>query len=294
MDAPAATLSPPAPAEKAAAATAADTTARPVWQLAWLTPGVCRALFVLLLAFGFLSHLRYLHHDCPIDLSGDEAQYWDWSRNLDLSYYSKGPLVAYVIRASTALFGNHMPAVRYPALVLGVMTSVVTYLLALRLFRSDRVALGTVLLYHLVPMFVAGSVLMTIDPPFYFCWALATYLLTFAVFDGGRRWAWLAVGAVAGVGFLAKYAMFLWFLPAAIVLLVDRPSRRWLRTPWPYAACSSRPCSPRRWSSGTPATAGCRPSTSAPRPARRKGTSRSATCWNSSSARSASSAPACS
>ena len=232
MDAAAATLPSPAPADGPAADRPA---ARPAWRLAWLTPGVCRVLFALVLAFGFLSHLRYLHVDCPIDLSGDEAQYWDWSRNLDLSYYSKGPLVAYIIRASTELFGNTMPAVRYPALVLGVMTSVVTYLLALKLFRSDRVALGTVLLYHVVPMFVAGSVLMTIDPPFFFCWALATYLLTFAVFDG-KRWAWLAVGGVAGVGFLAKYAMFLWFLPAAIVLLADRPSRRWLRTPWPYAS----------------------------------------------------------
>ena len=40
---------------------------------------------------GFLGHLHYLTHDCPVDLSGDEAHYWDWSRQLDLSYYSKGP-----------------------------------------------------------------------------------------------------------------------------------------------------------------------------------------------------------
>ena len=139
----AATLSPPA----------ADSAVlpRPVWRLGWLTPGVCRLLFAVVLTFGFVSHVRYLNVDCPIDLSGDEAHYWDWSRRLDLSYYSKGPLVAYIIRASTELFGNTMPAVRYPALALGVMTSVVTYLLALRLFRSDRVALGAVLLYHVVP-----------------------------------------------------------------------------------------------------------------------------------------------
>ena len=234
------TLSPsPAPGLPAGAA-AADPPAPPppipAWRLGWLTPGVCRVLFLFLLAFGFFGHLRYLNDHCPIDLSGDEAQYWEWSRNLDLSYYSKGPLVAYIIRASCAVFGDTMPAVRYPAMVLGTLTSVVTYLLARKLFRSERVALGSVLLYHVVPMFVAGSVLMTIDPPFFLCWAVATYLLAVAVFDG-KRWAWPAIGVVVGVGFLAKYAMFLWLLPMLLVLATDKAGgRRWLRTRWPWLA----------------------------------------------------------
>src|SRR3954465_13494178 len=135
----------------APASVAAPSTARRS-RLDWLTPAWCRTILALVLALGFLSHVRYLTHDCPLDLSGDEAQYWDWSRNLDLSYYSKGPLVAYIIRASCAAFGDTMPAVRLPALVLGTCTLVVTYLLARRLFASDRVALGAVLLFHVVPM----------------------------------------------------------------------------------------------------------------------------------------------
>src|SRR4051812_29196630 len=207
-----------------------------VWSVRWLTPVRCRILFAAILVFGFVSHVRYLTHDCPVDLSGDEAQYWDWSRQLDLSYYSKGPLVAYIIRLSCALFGHDtMFAVRFPAIVLATGTSILTYLLTLKLFRSDRLALGVVLLYHVVPMFVAGSVLMTIDPPFFFCWALATYLTAHAVFDDRRR-AWLLVGLVVGVGFLAKYAMMLWFVPALLMLASDRNARRQLRSPWPWIA----------------------------------------------------------
>ena len=138
---------------------------------------------MLVLGYAFYGHLQYLRQNCPIDLSGDEAHYWVWSRRLDLSYYSKGPLVAYLIRASCAAFGEVMWAVRFPALVLGVGTSLVTYALTKRLFESDRLALGAVLLNHIVPMFIAGSVLMTIDPPFFFCWALATYLLACIVFE---------------------------------------------------------------------------------------------------------------
>ena len=209
-----------------------------VWRLGWLTPWRCRAIFAILLAYGFLSHLSYVRDpDCPIDLSGDEAHYWDWSRNLDLSYYSKGPLVAYLIRASCAAFGDTMWAVRLPALVLGVGTSLVTYALTLKLFRSDRLALGAVLLNHIVPMFVAGSLLMTIDPPFFFCWALATYLLALALFDG-RRWVWPLIGVVIGIGFLAKYAAFLWLPTMLLVLRLDGPrGRRLLRAGGPWLAC---------------------------------------------------------
>lgn len=229
MEAPAAAFEP----------SAADlSAARGVWHVGWLTPWRCRAIFAILLAYGFFSHLAYVRDpNCPIDLSGDEAHYWDWSRRLDLSYYSKGPLVAYLIRASCVLFGDTMWAVRLPALVLGVGTSIVTYLLTLRLFRSDRVALGAVLLNHIVPMFVAGSLLMTIDPPFFFCWALATLLLSLALFED-RRWAWPLIGITIGLGFLAKYAAFLWLPTMLLVLYRDgQRGRRLLRSAGPWVAC---------------------------------------------------------
>lgn len=206
----------------------------PVWRFQSLTPWRCRLIFLVFLLAGFVSHLYYLHH-CPIDLSGDEAHYWDWSRRLDWSYYSKGPLVAYLIRASCGVFGDTMPAVRYPALLLAAMTSGVTYLLTLRLFKSDRLALGVTLLNALVPMFIAGSLLMTIDPPFYFCWALATYLFTFAI-RGNKVGPWIGIGVVIGIGFLAKYAALIWLPAALLYLLIDCESRPLLKTARPWVA----------------------------------------------------------
>jgi hypothetical protein len=203
----------------------------------WLTPNRCRWTLALLLLAGIAAHLFYLIHNCPIDLAGDEAQYWDWSRQLGLSYYSKGPLIAYIIRASCALFGNNMPAVRLPALLLGAGTSIITYLLTLRLFRSQPLALGVVLLCHLVPVFIAGSLLITIDAPFFFCWALATYLAAIAIFDNKPR-LWPLIGLVVGIGALAKYAMLLWLPIAGATMLFDTQGRRLLRTPLPWLACA--------------------------------------------------------
>ncbi len=218
---------------EAAVPEAVDSDARRPWRLAWLTPVRCRLLFAGLLAVGFFSHLWYLVDACPLDLAGDEAHYWDWSRHLGLSYYSKGPAVAYLIRASCALFGTSMPAVRLPAIGFAVGTSVLTYWLTRRLFGSDRLALGACALGYAVPMFVAGSLLMTIDPPFFFCWASATCLAVPALL-GGRRWAWPAMGAFVGLGFLAKYAMFLWPIGPSLFILLDPAWRARLRTlrPW--------------------------------------------------------------
>src|SRR5687767_13185304 len=62
----------------------------------------------------FLGNFVYVSGECPLDLATDEAYYWDWSRRLDLSYYSKGPLVAYLIRGSCSVFGDTELGVRFP------------------------------------------------------------------------------------------------------------------------------------------------------------------------------------
>src|SRR2546429_9562997 len=51
----------------------------------------------------------------PADLFPDEAQYWVWSQQLALGYYSKPPLVAWLIAATTRLFGDSEFAVRLSA-----------------------------------------------------------------------------------------------------------------------------------------------------------------------------------
>ncbi len=198
-----------------------------------LTPGRCRLIFASVVLLNLWTSWRFLTHDCPIDLAGDEAQYWTWSRHLAAGYYSKGPLVAYLIRASCAVLGNTMPAVRAPAALLAAGTSCCTYWLTRKLFGSDRLALAAFLLGAIVPMFAAGGTLMTIDPPLFFCWAAATCFAAKAIFDGSR-WAWPAAGMMAGVGVLAKYAMLLWPPLVLLYLAIDPTARRWLRSPWPW------------------------------------------------------------
>src|SRR6266436_4065318 len=93
------------------------------------------ALLLVLTSAGL--HLGYLAYQCPLNLAPDEAHYWDWSRHLDWSYYSKGPLVAYLIRAGCMLAGTwsrhltatDMLAVRLPAVVCGSLLLISLYIL---------------------------------------------------------------------------------------------------------------------------------------------------------------------
>jgi undecaprenyl-diphosphatase len=73
---------------------------------------------ILLLAIAALAcRLLYLALLSPYTLVEDEAHYWEWSRRLDWSYYSKGPGVALAIAASTRVFGDTEFGVRAPAAI---------------------------------------------------------------------------------------------------------------------------------------------------------------------------------
>src|SRR6202162_5112655 len=108
----------------------------------WLSPPRCRALAAFLIVGAAAFRLLFLAYHCSLDLAPDEAHYWDWSRHLDWSYYSKGPLVAYLIRAGTALAGpwserltaGDMLAVRLPAVLCGSLLVVRGYLLTAAVF----------------------------------------------------------------------------------------------------------------------------------------------------------------
>ena len=76
------------------------TTTRAVW------------LFLIVLTLIRLSMLA------TKDLETDEAHYFMWSERLAPGYFSKGPGVAVVIRASTAVFGANEFGVRFLSPVL--------------------------------------------------------------------------------------------------------------------------------------------------------------------------------
>ena len=121
-------------------------------------------LVATLLILGWVAlGLAYLGWFCPLDLSPDEAHYWHWSRRLDWSYYSKGPLVAWLIRGSCELFGTSAFAVRVPAVLSSAALLAAVFVLARDALRDGRAAVAVVAVAMTLPPVTAASVLMTID-----------------------------------------------------------------------------------------------------------------------------------
>ena len=56
------------------------------------------------LFFVFIKIISILLTD--FNLYGDEAQYWLWSKELAFGYYSKPPLLPWLIRLVTIVFGD--------------------------------------------------------------------------------------------------------------------------------------------------------------------------------------------
>lgn len=169
----------------------------------------------------------------PLDV--EEAQYWTWSRRLDWSYYSKGPMVAYLIAASTRLGGHTEFWVRLPAVLLGVGVAVLAFFLARRVFQSDRAGFLSVVLLSLMPLYIAGSFMMTTDSPLVFFWALAALLLCRAVRRRSEL-AWHGAGIALGLGVLSKYTMLM-LVPCVLLWLLASPRLQpWLRRREPYEA----------------------------------------------------------
>ena len=157
------------------------------------------------------------------DLSGDEAYYWMWSQHLAPAYFSKGPGVAFAIRASTAIFGATEFGVRFWSPILGAGTSLILYYFARRLF-SGAVAFWTVVALNVTPIFNIGNFVMTIDPLSVFFWSAAMFTFWLALERSPEfSWHWPLTGLLIGIGFLCKYTNALELISVALVLaLVPR------------------------------------------------------------------------
>lgn len=163
----------------------------------------------------------------PLPLSGDEAQYQLYGAHLAGGYYSKPPLLPWLMRLSTELFGAAPWAMRLPSVVLHVAIAATLFALARALFDRATATLAA-LLYLTLPAVTLSSMLASTDPAMMLGWALAGVGLVHALRTGARGW-WALAGAGLGLGLLGKYTAIAWLPGAALLLLVDPHWRRGVR-----------------------------------------------------------------
>ena len=167
-----------------------------------------------------------------LDLLGDESYYWDWSRQPDWCYYSKPPMVAWLIGGFTWLLGDYTFTVRLPAVVLGSVFLAYFYATA-KAFYGQRAAALALLLMVATPINLLANFLMTIDPPLYCFWIMSLYYLRRAVFDQQDSAWWLA-GLSSAAALLSKQVAIALPLMLLLYLILDSKRRHYLTRQYLY------------------------------------------------------------
>ncbi|HEX6867106.1 MAG TPA: glycosyltransferase family 39 protein [Caulobacteraceae bacterium] len=183
------------------------------WRLAlWLVG----ALTILRLAVLFMT---------PLELYPDEAQYWLWSRTLDFGYFSKPPMIAWLIAGTTTL-GNEEAFVRLAAPLLNALTALALFGVGQRLF-GWKTGLVACLVYSLMPGVQLASGVISTDTPLLFFLSLA--LLAYVTLQAQRSLgAAIALGVALGLAMLSKYAAAYAIGGIVLHLVLSREARE----PW--------------------------------------------------------------
>src|SRR6188472_1955999 len=168
------------------------------------------------------------------DLEFDEAHYWMWSERLAPAYFSKGPGIAFAIRASTAVFGANEFGVRFFSPLLAAGTSLLFFYFARRLFNATA-GLWAVIALSVTPIFNIGAFVMTIDALSIFFWLAAMVTFWIALEKSPRfSWHWPLTGLLIGLGFLSKYTNALELVSIVLVLALAPRLRHEFKHPGFY------------------------------------------------------------
>lgn len=160
----------------------------------------------------------------PLNLYADEAQYWRWAQDLAWGYYSKPPMIAWVIHVMTGIFGDTEWAVRIAAPFLHTFAAGFIFLAGRAMF-SAKTAVYAALLYALMPAVTLSSSVLSTDGVLMPFWCAGLWLAWRLRSSGGLATA-AALGAALGLGILSKYAMLYFLIGLALACLVDAPMRR--------------------------------------------------------------------
>ena len=193
-------------------------------------PTESRAWRLTLMMVAALTLVRVIAlFSTPLELYPDEAQYWLWSRELAFGYFSKPPMIAWLIWATTHVGGDAEAWVRLSAPLLHGATALVVHRIARKLY-GGWAGLVAAAIYSLMPGVVLSSGLMATDAPLLFFLSLTIWAyVALAEETAPRRYLVAAgMGLALGLAFLSKYAAVYALGSIVIHFAISKPAReRW-------------------------------------------------------------------
>ncbi len=159
-----------------------------------------------------------------------DAYYFFYSQHPALSYFDHPPMIAYILRGFTTVFGKNVIALKLADSCITILTTLLFYQLG-KCFLSIKGSAKAVLLLLSTFMVTILSIVSTPDTPLILFWALSLCLLYQAIFKN-RNSFWIWAGIAMGLAFDSKYTGI--FLPAGLVLflLLSNTYRHKLISKW--------------------------------------------------------------
>jgi len=160
----------------------------------------------------------------------DELQFLSDARHLDWGYVAYPPLTPFLERISLDIFGLSMVGLRLFSVIAQAAAIVVTGLMARELGggRLAQITAALVVALSPLPLFEGTEFQYTTFD--YLWWVLIAYFTIRLLRTENPRW-WLAIGAVAGLGLLTKYAIVFYIAGILGGVALSR-ARRFLLSGW--------------------------------------------------------------
>ena len=108
--------------------------------------------FIFILLCFFLIIFKFVAvYLTNFDLFGDEAQYWLWSQDLNLGYYSKPPLLSWLIALTCSIFGSSFFVIKAMPITIYFFTAVIVFFLSHSLVANKKLSYVTSITFFLMP-----------------------------------------------------------------------------------------------------------------------------------------------
>ncbi|MBN2017164.1 MAG: glycosyltransferase family 39 protein [Candidatus Cloacimonetes bacterium] len=168
-----------------------------------------------------------------LNIIPDEAYYFLWGKNIQLSYFDHPPMIGWLFGFVSVFFTNPEFVVHLLPILLGAGTSLYAYYLGKDMF-NDVIAFTFLVMSNFTLLLFAGTIIATPDTPMIFFLTGGIYHFYIAC-RRGTWYRWLLAGFFFGCALLSKYVAILIF-PALLFYMIFSPERTWLKSIKPYIA----------------------------------------------------------
>lgn len=159
-----------------------------------------------------------------------DAYYDFYAQHIDLSYYDHPPLIAYILRLFTTLFGKKVIVLKLADFTITLFTIIAFYKLAGKFLSRNKTQMATALLISTLMVSIL-SLISTPDVPLMLCWAISLIFLYDAIWKK-KNICWVWSGIFTGLSFDSKYTALFLIIGLVGFLMMTKSFRNLIISKW--------------------------------------------------------------